>query len=125
MRTYKLTTNEVNDKVNPGWSEVEYSIDVLRTEGGAFVTLVAEPPVANVVYLQACWIVPKGGLFKKAKGEPHYLVEAQLTDDQGRLTQLAVDTVNQHEVEGIFMEYLTDAQPPDLTGWRDISDEVL
>lgn len=125
MRIYKLNTNEISDKLNPQWSEIQYCIDILSSVDGTFITLEADPRVDAAVYMQAVWRVPRGVLFKKNREKPHYTVEVQLVDTAGALRQFAYDTIDQYEVEALFAAYLNDARPPVINGWRDITDEVL
>lgn len=121
MPHFLLSTHDISNKFDPHWSEVQYYINILRSTEGSFLTLAAQPHIANILYIQAMWHTPKPKRSllgkKRAAAAPHFIMEALTNEPGNSLHQNIYTSTMQAEVETIFADFFIHQKTLDLSRW--------
>jgi len=109
--------NNLPEIENPSPEQIERALDDLIPAKYHFVILVSEEPVQNCAFVQT--IMTQGNA-----PEIKYLFEIQFKYDDTRFKQYEYYTTNVNELKKMFRMFALGILP-DITGWKDITEEVL
>ena len=99
-------------------NELEWAINRLNIEPGAFLWVESKPSIGEVTYMQAAYIQKTKGLFKKKIVASYYQVEVQEEKPNGDLVQHFFNTEDQADVLRIFCDFFESSRIPDLSQWE-------